>query len=97
MPHSTPTPDPATDSVAGAPATGLWIPVTHQLVRRHDGSVISSHCCATCGAHALEDLTPARMIGPNSPGPFERVWVDLIDVATGDSVEFTGTLTPIKQ
>jgi hypothetical protein len=37
------------------------------------------------------------MIGPNSPGPFERVWVDLIDVATGDSVEFTGTLTPIKQ
>lgn len=92
MPDSTPNPDPTTD----ATATGLWLPVTHQLVRRHDSSVISSHCCSTCAHQALEDVAPARMIGPNSPGPLVDVWVDLIDVATGQQVAFTGTLTPLN-
>lgn len=87
-----PVPTPSTD-----PAPTGWLPVTYQLVRQHDGSVISAHCCEFCGMHALEEVSPAEMIGPNSPGPLERVTVDLVEVATGAQVAFTGTLTPLNE
>lgn len=86
-----------TTTPSTAPALAGWLPVTHQMVRQHDGSVISSHCCEHCGMHALEEVSPAQMIGPHSPGPLERVTVHLIEVVTGAQVAFTGTLTPLNE
>lgn len=92
MADSTPIPDPTTED----PTTVQWLPVTHRLTRRHDACVISAHCCSSCGLQALEDLTLATIIGPNSPGPLEEVWVDLIEVATGQAVAWTMGLTPLN-
>lgn len=91
MAEDIPTPDATT-----TPSTKEWLPVTHHLVRRHDGSVISAHCCSTCGMQALEDVTLGQMIGPNSPGPLQDVWADLVDLATSQAVAFTIGLTPLN-
>ena len=98
MANDTPTPDATTpDTTTAAPAAGPgWLPVTHQLVRRHDGSLISKHCCSSCGMQALEDLTLAQIIGPNPPGPLRDVWADLVDVASGQAVAWTLGLTPLN-
>lgn len=98
MANDTPTPDTTSpDTTAPTPATEpALLPVTHQLVRRHDGSLISKHCCSSCGMQALEDLSLAQMIGPNSPGPLQEVWADLVDVASGQAVAWTLGLTPLS-
>ena len=94
----TPTPAAASTSGGGLPAddVSVWIRATHQLRRVHDNSVISTHCSLACGLQALEELTLAQKIGPNSPGPLERIRVELIDLATGEAGAFTVGMTPLN-
>ena len=99
MDHAdTPTPPTASTTGGGSPAedVSVWIRATHQLRRVHDDSVISTHCSPACAVQALEDLTLAQKIGPNSPGPLERIRVELIDLATGEAVGFTTGMTPLN-
>ena len=72
------------------------LPVTHELRRAHDNSVISAHCCADCARLALQRVTLAAMMGgENQPGPLERIEAHVVDLATGDPGMFTWGLVPL--
>jgi hypothetical protein len=71
------------------------LPVTHVLRRAHDDSVISGHCSLACARSALERVSLAAMAGANPPGPLEWVTAHLVDLASGQVLEFTGGLVPV--
>lgn len=75
-----------------APAT---LTLTHEIRRAHDDSLISGHCSSACALGAFEELTLARMMGENPPGPLERVEAHLVDLATGQVTATTGGLVPL--
>lgn len=60
------------------------LPVTHEIRREHDASVISAHCCLGCASQAFQRLSLAAMMGgQNRPGPLERITAHVVDLDTG--------------
>jgi len=72
-----------------------WLMVTHEIRRTHDESVISGHCCSACALGAFEELSLAKMVGDNPPGPLEPVEAHLVDLATGQVTAMTTGLVPL--
>ncbi|WP_141243202.1 hypothetical protein [Geodermatophilus obscurus] len=71
------------------------LPVTHEIRRLHDGSVISSHCSRDCALAAFEQLLLAQMMGEDPPGPLQWVEAHLVDLATGQTGASTRGLVPL--
>lgn len=79
-----------TNPTSTRPGQITALPVTHELRRAHDHSVIGAHCCTDCARTALHRVSLATMMGgENQPGPLERIEAHVIDVATGEPVMFT--------
>lgn len=72
-----------------------WLMVTHEIRRAHDESVISAHCCSACALGAFEELSLAKMMGDNPPGPLKPVEAHLVDLATGQVTAVTTGLVPL--
>ena len=85
-----------TNPTSTRPGQITQLPVTHELRRAHDNSVISAHCCADCARSALRRLSLAQMMGgENQPGPLERIEAHVVDLATGEPGIFTWGLVPL--
>jgi len=78
------------------PGQVTQVPVTHEIRRTHDDSVISVHCCQPCAGFAFGQLHLADMMGgDNQPGPLEYVEARIVEVATGDWTLATRELVPL--
>ncbi|MFQ1004401.1 hypothetical protein [Modestobacter sp. SSW1-42] len=72
------------------------IPVTHEIRREHDDSVISAHCCYACAVLALDQVHLSDLMGgENQPGPLEYVTAHVVEVASNQRSAFTAGLVPL--
>jgi hypothetical protein len=70
------------------------LPVTHEIRRLHDGSVISSHCNRDCALAAFERLSLAQLMGEDPLGPLQWVEAHLVELASGQTAASTRGLVP---
>ena len=82
-------------TTSARPGQITQLPVTWEIRRVHDNSVVSAHCCLGCVTHAFGRLTTADMMGEHPPGPLEWAEVEAVNVATGEAGMFTRALVPL--